>query len=125
MKKFITVSILAISPVLAFAQTTQTNNPQLGGFTTLLRSIGGLVNLALPIVVGLALLAFFYGLLKFIFAAGDAEKRKESQGIMVWGVVALFVMVCIWGLVGFLANSLGIGTDQTASAPTIQNLQGI
>jgi len=115
MKKFI-LGLLAVSPVLASAQ-------DLEGLTTLLDSIGRLVDLALPIVVGLALLGFFYGLAKFIFSASDPDKQKEGRSIMIWGVVALFVMVSVWGLVNFLGNSLDI--DQGDASPDVPTVQGL
>ena len=120
MKRFI-IPALVLAPFLASAQT----GGNLGGVTNLLRSFGGLVNTALPIVVGLALLGFFWGLAMFIFASNDPEKRGEGRQIMIWGVVALFVMVAVWGLVNFLSTALlgqGTGSYGTPSAPTVGNL---
>jgi hypothetical protein len=36
------------------------------------------------------------------------EKRKAGKSFMIWGLIALFVMVSIWGLVGVLSNTFGI-----------------
>jgi hypothetical protein len=119
MKKVIlpVLTVLMVSPLFASAQQYFGN---IGGIIT---SIGHLVKLALPVVIGLALLAFFYGLLKFIFNGGDEEKRKESIQVMIYGVIALFVMVSVWGLVRFVGNSLGVN-DQGGSlpVPTVQGL---
>jgi hypothetical protein len=115
MKKFI-VGALAVAPMLASAQ-------QLTGFKTLLGSIGQLIDLALPIVVALGLLGFFFGLAKFIFSAGDPEKQKEGRQIMIWGVVALFVMVSVWGLVKFVGNALNVDSGGTSGpVPSVQGL---
>jgi hypothetical protein len=106
MKKFI-VGVLSVAPTFAFAQ-------QLGNIETFMRSIGRLIDLALPMVVALALLGFFYGLAKFIFSAGDSDKQAEARSIMIWGVIALFVMVSVWGLVQFVGNALNIQTGGNA-----------
>jgi hypothetical protein len=98
MKKFI-IAALAFTPSFAFAQS-------LGNLETLLESVGRLVDMALPIVVALALLAFFYGLAKLIW--GGAEAVAEGKTLMIWGVVALFVMVSVWGLVRFVGDAFGI-----------------
>ena len=111
MKKVIIVA-LAFAPALAFAQ-------QLSGIEDLVKSIGRLVELALPIVVGIALLAFFWGLVKFIFAAGDETAKDKGKRIMLWGLIALFVMVAVWGLVKFIANALEIDTGGTIEVPTV------
>lgn len=111
MKKLL-YTALALSPSLAFAQT-------LGNVNTLLNSIRGLVNGALPVVVGLALLGFFWGLMKFIFAAGDEEKKEEGKNVMIYGVIALFVMVAVWGLVGFIASALNVQTGGSVNLPSV------
>lgn len=112
MKKYV-IAALTFAPAIAFAQS-------LGNLETLLRSIGRLIDIALPIVVAIALLAFFYGIVKFIFA-GD-EGKKEGQQLMIWGLVGLFVMVSVWGLVRFIGNALGISQGDTISVPKVPGL---
>ena len=100
MKKVI-LATLALAPAFAFAA-------ELGNVERILTAIGRLIDIALPIVVGLALLAFFWGLVKFIFAQGNEEAKSEGKKIMLWGLIALFVMVAVWGLVRFIGSALGI-----------------
>ena len=100
MKKVI-LAALALAPVLTFAQ-------ELGNLNRILTAFANLVDTAIPIVVGLALLAFFWGLVKFIFAQGNEEAKSEGKKIMLWGLIALFVMVAVWGLVRFIGSALGI-----------------
>lgn len=114
MKKLL-YTALALAPNLAFAQ-------QLEPVRTLLTSIRGLVTAAIPVVVGLALLAFFWGLMKFIFAQSDETAKADGKKIMVMGLIALFVMVSVWGLVGFIARSLGVENAQDGRVPTLQGL---
>ena len=102
MKKLL-YTALALGPSIAFAQN-------LGGVNTLLDSISRLVDGALPVVVGLALLGFFWGLMKFIFAAGNEDSKADGKKIMIMGIIALFVMVAVWGLVGFIADNFGVQT---------------
>lgn len=112
MKKFI-IAALAFAPSLASAQS-------LGNLETLLESVGNLVDLALPIVVALALLAFFYGLAKLIW--GGPEAVSEGKTLMIWGVVALFVMVSVWGLVRFIGDAFGIEEGGSVTPPTVEGL---
>lgn len=108
-------------PVLAFAAE---GDPELSNLTTLLKSIGTLVNLATPIVIGLALLAFFWGLVKFIFASSDDDK-KSGKSFMIGGIIALFVMVAIVGIIKFIASAFGVDGDigGTLEVPTVENLE--
>ena len=114
MKKVI-ITTLALAPALAFAQS-------LGNIETLITSIGRVVALALPIVVAIALLVFFWGLVKYIFAQGNEESKADAKRIMLWGVIALFVMVSVWGLVRFIGNALGIQQGDVIIVPRVPNL---
>ncbi len=114
MKKVI-LAALALAPALVFAQT-------LGNVETLLRSIGRLIDIALPIVVAIALLGFFWGLVKFIFAQGDETAKADAKKIMLWGLIALFVMVAVWGLIRFIGNAFGIQQGDTIIVPRVPGL---
>lgn len=67
----------------------------------------GLVQGLVPIVIGAGLLVFLWGVLKYVRADSADEKAKGSRYIM-WGIVALFVMVTIWGLVFMLKEAIGV-----------------
>jgi len=95
-------------PVFVFASDIVTNDTT--DADAFLVKIQDWIGTLMPIIVALALLYFLYGLLKFMTAGGDSEKRKESRDVMLWGIIALFVMVSVWGLVSFLGNTLGIST---------------
>jgi len=105
---------LALAPAFVFAQTGD-----FGNIKRLVEGIGGIIKVALPIVIGLALLAFFWGLVKFIFAQGNEETKTDAKKIMLWGLIALFVMVAVWGLVRFIGLSLGVTPGGTIDIPTV------
>src|ERR1035437_8992966 len=102
MKKFLLISLVAV-PALAFGESTGTS-----GFDTFLNSVQGTVNKIIPFLVALALLGFFWGLVRFIFSSNNEEGRGEARSMMIYAIIALFVMVAVWGLVGFLGNAIGI-----------------
>lgn len=52
-----------------------------------------------------ALLYFLYGVLKYVQHADDPKERAEGVKMMSYGIVALFVMVSVWGLVGILSGT--------------------
>ena len=79
-------------------------------FNWLVSLFTGLVLKAIPVVAGLALLTFFWGLTKFIARVGGDEKAvAEGKSLMIWGLIALFIMISIWGLISFFSNELGFG----------------
>jgi len=72
------------------------------------------------VVAALALLTFFWGLVKFITkVGGDAKAAAEGKTFMVWSVIALFVMVSIWGMIYFIGAQLfpSYGWDQYEAPP--------
>ena len=98
-KKYFTLAlgISFLTPSLVLAKASD-----LGGLMVI---IIGLIRQASLVIAALALLFFFWGLAKFIMNASDETKRAEGRSVMVWGVIALFVMVTVWGLVGILQNT--------------------
>jgi heme/copper-type cytochrome/quinol oxidase subunit 4 len=67
----------------------------------------------IPMAFGLCLLYFFWGLAKYIgLKAGSEEAAKEGKQVMVWGVVALFVVTSIWGIITFIRTELNITNIQ-------------
>lgn len=115
MKKYLVVAVsLFVVPFVASAQFDNLKN--------LIDGLGDVVNIATPVIIGIALIAFFWGLAKFIFSAGDEEKRENGKHIMIWGIVALFVMVSIWGIVRFIGEALDIGEGGEIETPRIGDL---
>ena len=74
----------------------------------LINSFARLLAPAILAIIGLALLFFLFHLAVFILKAGDDEARKKAKAMMVWGIVALFIMVSIWGIVRLLQGEFGI-----------------
>src|SRR5574343_538479 len=74
----------------------------------IIASFGGIINMSIGILTAIALLMFVWGIVKYISAAGDAKKAAEGKSIMIYGVVALFVLFSVWGLVDFIGREFGI-----------------
>ncbi len=104
----ITIGALAL-PLVSFAA--------LGNVEGLVVDIGTIVNKVIPILFAIALLGFFYGLVKYIF--GGEESKIDAKKTMIYGVVALFVMASVWGLVRFIGTAVGV-TEQ--GAPSVSPL---
>ena len=77
-------------------------------FTDLIDVFIGLIRAALPVLFGLAFLVFFWGLVKFIFrVGGDESAVKEGKPLMIWGLVALFILVSFVAIIAFFYNDIG------------------
>ena len=76
--------------------------------------ISGVLRPLVPFLIGLGVVVFIYGVLILMFSEGG-EKKEEGKQYMVWGIIGIFVMVSVWGLVNVLSGSFNL--DNTA--PTI------
>jgi hypothetical protein len=75
------------------------------------------INYVLGILIGLAILGFFWGLVRYLFnAKGGLEQRKASM-MMVYGVLAIFFMISIFGVVSLLQLSFGINGTAPINPP--------
>lgn len=109
MKKFVYSAVSFLFPVVAFAQTLnfeQLNTPITG--------LGNIINRLIPLIIGAAVLVFLWGVLKYVISGDNEEKRADAKWFMIWGIVALFVMVSVWGLVRILQNTLGVSSSSGA-----------
>ena len=59
------------------------------------------------LIVSSAVLMFFYGVIQFLMAKrqGDGDGIKNGNKFMTWGLVALFVMFSVYGIIK-LAQSI-------------------
>ncbi len=48
---------------------------------------------------------------------GNADGIQKAGSMLGWSVIGLFVMVAIWGLVGFLSGSFGIAIGGEIARP--------
>ena len=74
-----------------------------------------------PILIGLGILLFFWGLARYLFAmSGDSKQIGPAKEYMIWSVVTITVMLSVWGLVQLLQGIFLNGSAITAppSIPT-------
>jgi len=75
-----------------------------------------LINGLIPFIISLTVLFFLWGMFQLV-RAGD-DNREEARGYVTWAVIALFVMVSVWGLVNILVRSFNLN-NQTPNLPDV------
>jgi hypothetical protein len=115
MKKILSL-LTVFSPAIVFAQAD----------VPVARTIDGLLNWviyiagrALPLLILAALVLFLFGIVKRFFWSKDDANKGEAGRYILWGVVALFVMVSVWGLVNLLRGSFNLDNSNIPVAPAI------
>jgi len=94
----IILGLSIVLPLITFAET-------INNLSELIQYTLTMINLLIPVIFGAAVLAFFWGIIKFISSGGDETARKEARHFIVYGIVGLFVMVSVWSLVAILKNT--------------------
>jgi len=115
MKK--TLSFLAtFLPALVLAQEEAPIARTIDGLLNWVIYIAGRV---LPLLILAALVLFLFGIVKRFFWGKEDSNKAEAGRYILWGVVALFVMVSVWGLVNLLRGSFNLDNSNIPDAPAI------
>lgn len=69
--------------------------------------ISCLLNPLVTLMVGLSIVAFLWGVFKFMRALGD--DKQEGKELMFWGIIGIFVIVSLWGIVNILHTTFILG----------------
>ena len=115
MKKLTGISLASVLLLPALALAQQSSNAGLLGTLAL---AGKFLNGVIGLMVTLAIVIFFWGLIQYLVNVGE-EKSKGLQ-IMFYGVVAIFVMVSLWGIVRMFQITFGVTNNSSLSVPTVQ-----
>ncbi len=68
-----------------------------------------LIYLLIPILFIIAFLIFFWGLSKFILSSGNTADIEKGKTYMLWGILALFVLLTFRAIISLVSTDLGIG----------------
>lgn len=98
---FLFLAVLAAFPLVSAAQG-------LSNVKALAEDALDVIAITIAIVFFLAILVFAWGVVKYISAAGDATKVKEARRILWWGIIGIFVLAAMFGIVRFIGSALGI-----------------
>ena len=62
-------------------------------------------------LIGLAAFLVAFGIMRYFSAGDDPAKLSEGTKMLMWGILALFVMVSMWGLVNLVLATFFTGSD--------------
>ena len=102
MKIIFAGALVAVSPLVALAQGYTPSQGVLGLFNF----AGAILNRIVPLIISIAIVYFIWEVFQYTIA-GDEDKKKAAKQGMVWGIIGIFVMVSIWGLVAILQATFG------------------
>lgn len=72
--------------------------------------VTNIVNPIIYFIFALALMYFLYGVIVFIMNADDETARNTGKKHILWGIVGLFIMVSVYGILGIVLGTIGAET---------------
>lgn len=104
------------NPALVLNKSVPVGSCNFGGGNAKFQDLIGYVTCiisssVIPLIFTLALASFAWGVVNFvILGAGEEAKREQGRQFMIWGVIALAVMISVWGLVKIVGTTFNIDT---------------
>src|SRR3990167_6991097 len=113
MKKTSAFLAAAMLPAVALAAGISS------GIVNILSLISNVIGMLVPILIGLGLLYFLWGVIQYVIA-GNEEAKKGAKQVMLYGLLGLFVMVGVWGIINLVGDTVfqGVSTSAAKSYPT-------
>lgn len=105
---FSVIFVVGLSLFPMEAQAAATVSSILDAFT---KSFGNFV----AIGVAVAVVVFMWGVVGAIRAGGKEGDKKITEGKqrMLWGIIAIFILVSVWGIVALLQKMVGVESKST------------
>ena len=84
---------------------------------SILTALDGILKQIIPIIMILATVVFLWGVVMYVVAGGDEDKVKTAKQYIILGLIGLFIMVAVWGVVKALVNTFGVSGGVIPTQP--------
>jgi uncharacterized membrane protein len=65
-----------------------------------------ILNPLIRLMFAVALVVFLWGIVEYIRGAGSSDSREQGTRHIIWGLVGLFIMVSVYGIIELFKNTL-------------------
>lgn len=69
------------------------------------------INPLILLLMAIAFVVFLWGGFEFIAGASGVENREKGKRHMLWGIIGLFIMIAVFGILKILGTTLGFCGD--------------
>lgn len=104
--KILIITILLL-PVVSYAA--------FAGLKGLIQDAGGIITTIYRLLFVIAMAFFMFSMVQVIIKSGDPKAREEARQRMIWGIIALFIMFSINGIIYWIGKNLCINVGNTVS----------
>ena len=72
----------------------------------ILQRIEAVVRQLTSLLFIVATVVFLWGVILYVIAGSDEKKIETAKSFLIWGLIGLFVMVAMWGLVNAVFTTI-------------------
>ena len=94
--------------MFAFNVSVYAENHSLKAITETVGSFSAIVTILITAIFTLAIVFFFWKAAIYMFAS-DGAARTEARAGMLNGIIAVFVIASIWGIIALIEGATGTG----------------
>ncbi|MCK9352133.1 MAG: hypothetical protein WCT49_02785 [Candidatus Paceibacterota bacterium] len=78
-----------------------------------------ILNPFIAVLFVVATVYFLIGLIRYFLPQGSDSDRQTGQRHMVWGLVGMFIMITVFGIMKLIVNTFGVNlSDFGATLPS-------
>lgn len=96
------------------ANGTLTQITNINGLTSRIASIGTVI---VYLLTALAVIFIVWNTVRYFVAGKEGESRGPAGMNILWGLIGLFIIISLWGLVNLLLNTFATNTTVTNKLP--------
>jgi len=98
-KIFVSIVVL-LAPTFSHAQALR----EISNVNSLATRLAGIGNIITYLLVGLAVLYIIWNIVHYFIRPNGADRSEAGMNIL-WGILGLFIIVSLWGIVNILVNT--------------------
>ncbi len=83
---------------------------------TLIHSINQyIINPIIVLMFAVAILVFLYGMFEYFIHGASSTERETGSRHIIAGVVGIFIMVSVFGIINIVINTIGANTSSSSN----------
>lgn len=82
-----------------------------------------IVNPAISLLFTIAFLIFIWGVMEYMRGDEKSDARTKGKEHIMWGLIGLTIMLGVWGIIYFIANSLSFESPKDSGVDVKQYIK--
>lgn len=89
------------------------------------RLVDLIINPLILLVFAAGFFYFMWGLVVFIWNSREGEIASDGKNHMLWGIVGMFIMVSVYGILTIITGTFGINAAKATDTSNANNFSNI